>query len=387
MAVRKRRWAVKGVERSAWVVNYSDTGGKRRLKTFNTKKEADAWAVTANHEVKHGIHTPASVSRTVEQAAESWIKNSDADGLELSTVKQRRVHLRVHIRPYIGLEKLSALTMPRVGQFLEDLRDNGRSVAMRRKVLTSFKAILKYAQSKGWVAQNVATGVKVKSDDRNTKGPLREGHDFPTKAELRTLMDKAPARWWPLVITAIFTGMRVSELRGLRWSDVDLAGATIHVRQRADNWGKLGKPKSRAGSRDIPLAPIVVNALKQWRTNCPLGRLALVFPNETGEVESYFTIRSDFWIPLQLENGISVDTGDVDREGKQTRKAKYPFHTLRHAAASLFIAHLGWTPKRLQVVMGHASIQQTFDRYGHLFADHDNDREAMKRLQTAVLAS
>jgi integrase len=54
---------------------------------------------------------------------------------------------------------------------------------------------------------------------------------------------------------------------------------------------------------------------------------------------------------------------------------------------SLFIAHLGWTAKRLQAVMGHASIAMTFDRYGHLFADHDNDREAMKRLQAAVLAS
>jgi len=60
---------------------------------------------------------------------------------------------------------------------------------------------------------------------------------------------------------------------------------------------------------------------------------------------------------------------------------------LRHAAASLFIAYLGWTPKRLQAVMGQASIAMTFDRYGHLFADHDNDREAMKKLQAAVIAA
>lgn len=44
-------------------------------------------------------------------------------------------------------------------------------------------------------------------------------------------------------------------------------------------------------------------------------------------------------------------------------------------------------PTRLQAVMGHASIAMTFDRYGHLFADHDNDREAMKRLQAAVVAA
>src|SRR5262249_35270006 len=197
---------------------------------------------------------------------------------------------------------------------------------------------------------------------------------LPTKAELRTIMDKAPARWRPLIVTAIFTGMRVSELRGLRWCDVDLAGAIIHVRQRADNWGSIGKPKSKAGSRDIPLAPIVVNALTQWRTMCPAGEL--VFPSESGEVEGYFTIRRSCWIPLQLANGITV-------EGQP----KYSFHALRHAAASLFIAHLGWTPKRLQAVIGHASIAMTFDPYGHPFGDHDNDREAMKKLQAAVVAA
>jgi integrase len=67
-------------------------------------------------------------------------------------------------------------------------------------------------------------------------------------------------------------------------------------------------------------------------------------------------------------------------------KAKYGFHALRHAAASLFIAHLGWTPKRVQTVMGHSSIQMTYDRYGHLFSDPDADREAMQKLEAPLRA-
>jgi integrase len=386
MAIRKRRWKTRGIERTAWVVDYTDATGTRRLKTFDTKKEADAWSVTARHEVSQGTHTPVSASPTVEQAAERWISNAEAEKLEISTIKQRRVHLRVHIKPFIGREKLSTLTMPRVNQFDAELRNNGRSLAMRRKVLTSLKAILSYGQSQGWIAQNVARGIKLKSDDRNTKGPLREGQDFPTKDELRTIIDRAPARWRPLLITAIFTGMRVSELRGLRWCDVNFPSAIIHVRQRADNWGALGKPKSKAGSRDIPLAPIVVNALKHWRAQCPIGSPDLVFPDKRGGVESYFTIRSSFWIPLQVTNGITIASGETSDQS-DIKRAKYSFHALRHAAASLFIAHLGWTPKRLQAVMGHASIAMTFDRYGHLFSDQDNDREAMKRLEAAVTAA
>jgi integrase len=78
----------------------------------------------------------------------------------------------------------------------------------------------------------------------------------------------------------------------------------------------------------------------------------------------------------------------VAADGSKSRnKAKYGIHALRHAAASLFIAHLGWTPKRLQTVMGHSSIQMTFDLYGHLFEDREGDQEAMKKLEAAIVAA
>jgi integrase len=59
----------------------------------------------------------------------------------------------------------------------------------------------------------------------------------------------------------------------------------------------------------------------------------------------------------------------------------------RHAAASLFIAHLGWTPKQVQRALGHSSITMTFDHYGHLFEDREGDLEAMKRLEAAIVAA
>ena len=60
----------------------------------------------------------------------------------------------------------------------------------------------------------------------------------------------------------------------------------IHVRQRADRYNAIGAPKSEAGQRTIPLPPLVVNTLKEWRLACPPGRLDLVFPNSAGNVES-----------------------------------------------------------------------------------------------------
>ena len=65
-----------------------------------------------------------------------------------------------------------------------------------------------------------------------------------------------------MLLTAIFTGLRISELRGLRWDDVDLKRAELHVRQRADRYNTIGKPKSAAGERVIPLPPMLVNMLR-----------------------------------------------------------------------------------------------------------------------------
>jgi integrase len=65
-------------------------------------------------------------------------------------------------------------------------------------------------------------------------------------------------------------------------------------------------------------------------------------------------------------------------------KPKYGMHSLRHAAASLFIEQ-GFSPKRVQALMGHSTIQMTFDTYGHLFAAAEDDRVAMSQLQARLV--
>jgi integrase len=172
--------------------------------------------------------------------------------------------------------------------------------------------------------------------------------------------------------TAVFTGMRSSELRGLSWDDVDFEKEVIHVHQRADNWGVMGRPKSAAGEREIPMAPIVVNALKEWRLACPKvkpaggageGRLGLVFPNGQGRVENHANIANRGFYALQIATGI------VDSRGRP----KYGLHALRHFFASWAIER-EFSPKRVQALLGHSSIQMTFDVYGHLFPNPEDDR-------------
>ena len=402
-SVRKRTWTWNGRKRTAWVVDYFDQGGTRRQRTFSRESKANGWKTQTVTEIKAGTHTADGASITVAEAADLWLDDCRAEGLERSTIKQRDEHIRLHIKPFLGDVKLSRLTAPKVDDFVKTLRDNGRSIAMRRKLLTNLKTIISHAQTSGLVAQNVARGVKIKRNGRDESQAMDRGGAMPTKDELRAMLDKVSDRWRPLIVTAIFTGMRASELRGLPWENVDLDEEVIRVRQRADAWGTIAAPKSKAGVRDIPLTPMVVNTLKEWRGRQKkewLARLekrpelrengppALVFPNGNGNVENLTNIFRRGFAPLQIECGITAGfTIKKGKDGKEEKipKPKYGLHALRHAAASLFIEQ-GWTPKRVQTVIGHASIQMTYDLYGKLFKDPEDDRETMRQVEAALLA-
>jgi integrase len=164
---------------------------------------------------------------------------------------------------------------------------------------------------------------------------------------------------------------RRSELRGLRWKDVDLKASELHVRQRADRFNEIGKPKSAAGERVVPFGKFVANTLKEWKLACPKSDGDLVFPNGAGKVESLANIINRGLIPAQTAAKV------VTKEGK----AKYAgLHALRHLYANWCINRsadggLGLPPKVVQERLGHSSITMTYDRYGHLFPRGDDAKE------------
>jgi integrase len=206
---------------------------------------------------------------------------------------------------------------------------------------------------------------------KREQGKLPVGVDVPSKAEVSLFLDRARGRWQPFFVTAIFTGMRASELRGLVWDSVDFEQRIIHVRQRADLWGTIGSPNSAAGDRVIPMSPTVVNTLKEWRLACPKGQLGLVFPNGLGNVESHANIAARGFEPLQRACFGAV---------------KYGLHSLRHFFASWAIEQ-GFTPKRLQALLGHSSIQMTFDVYGHLLGDTEDAHAKFAAGEADILAA
>lgn len=365
MAVRKRSWRTKsGEHKEAWVVDYVDQAGDRHIQTFARKRDADAFRDGVGTAVRAGTHTPVSKSITVAEAAEDWIAYAELEGRERATLATYRQHAK-HINERIGNVKLANLTTPRINALRDELLVS-MSRALARKVLVDLKSILRDAQRRGNVAQNVALGVRIK-DDKRGRHKLVIGVNIPTSEDMRAIIGQLHGRWRPLFLTAIFTGLRASELRGLRWQDVDLKAGELHVRQRADRYSEIGKPKSKAGTRTVPLPPQLLNVLKEWRLRSPHE---LVFATRNGRVDRLSNISRVFVSVVQA-------AGLVNAEGKP----KYSgLHTLRHFYASWCINPIdrggrGLPPKVVQEQLGHASIVMTMDTYGHLFPRGDDASE------------
>jgi integrase len=382
MSIRKRVWRTElGEERSAYLVQYStaelDARGKRtrHIKTFDRKKDAEDFQAQVRVDLKKGVHTPHSRSVTVREAGECWL-NSCGD-LERSTVDQYNQHLKFHINPFIGDLKLPALTVGVVRQWLDRLEHEGRSMAMRRKVRTSLSSLLADAMDRGAIAHNVvksmSRGTGKRKVERRQKRKLEIGRDIPAPGEIDALLEHThDPRLRAMFLVAIRCGLRASEIRGLRWSDVDFKKKNLHIRQRADLRGNIGNPKSQDSQRTVPILPATLAALRTWKTQCPMldGRQHFVFPNGRGHVETHQNIVQRGLIPAWQNAGITNRGGEAKYTG---------LHSLRHFFVSWCLARApvgrGLSLKEVSELAGHSSIALTGDTYAHLIERPDHSAE------------
>lgn len=375
--VSKRPWKTRsGQERSSWQAKYTDAAGNRRSRQFARKKDADAWLAKALMEVQQGVHTPDSTSITVAEAAAQWLDAVRALDREPTTIASYEQHVRLHILPVCGGIKLARLTAPRVKSLLDGwLASLSRPMATR--VFRSFKALLTEAQSRGLVGQNVALAVKVPNAPRRGNKVI-----IPTKDELRAILGAAAASddlmARALVELIVYTGLRASEVRGLAWRAVDLKNGKVRVESRADARGSHDVPKSEAGARVVPIPSGLVATMREWKLACPYHADDLVFPSPKGRVLSHDVMGKKYLKPILIAAGVTKPGQDEDKAA-----AKYTAHVFRHAAASLWIDQ-GLNPKRVQTLVGHSSIQVTFDTYGHLFEERDRDLAEANAIERAL---
>jgi integrase len=356
--VRKRQWAdVQGKTKTAWFVDYYDGQGKRRRETFVLKRAADTRRLEIENELKAGTHVPDADTITVGEAARQWLQRGQRLELERGSLRLYDQMVRLGIEPGLGKVRLSRLTQPAVESWRDGLLERF-SLNRARRILSVLRSIIAHAQRRGLVGQNVADHVRIETRTR-LREKLVVGRAIPRHEEVRRLLVAAKEQrgrlaWcYPMLLTAVYTGLRQAELRGLGWRDVDLTKGRITVRSRADQWGTLGPPKSAAGQRIVPLAPNLVAALREWKLAC--GSPEMVFPGPRRDSQQGISQSGTIRVFAALLRQLGV----VDQAGKP----KYVFHGLRHFYASVMISR-GVNIKWLQATMGHETITLTLDFMG-----------------------
>ncbi len=382
--IRKRA----GKKGPTWQVRFNDpNSGVPRYKTFPRRKDADAFLAT----LTRATYVHDSETITVCEAADRWLQVCENTGrkgrepVETSTIKQYRLHARI-IKEMIGGTKLNTLTSVSCDRFRDDLLERfSRKYA--KKILTSFKSILSQARADGRMLHDPAESTAILISRRHERS---EPALIPVLAEVRALLSKALefkkapneqiqkawSRYYAFFLVLAYSGMRPGEAMGLPWRNVSFENSTIEVTQDATEDRSIGRPKSAAAYRTIHMPDIVMIELRKWELRCPEGKLGLVFPTWKGTVESHANFTNRGWYALQIACKL------LNEEGKP----KYPLKSLRHVRASLEI-HNGATAKEIQMLMGHSSVRVTFDVYGHLFKDHEEERAARANIIAEQLSA
>lgn len=316
---------------------------------------------------------PAKVP-TFAVAAETWFK-SKADRRP-SHVSDLRSRLDRHILPRIGGERLDRINVAAIEKLRADLRAEKYASRTVNTIIRIIGAVFKSAIRRGECALNPVERIErafTAAHELETGAEPPGGGDevnasaVLSTAEIRKLLDVAPAGYYRTLFTIAFTtGMRSGELLALRWSDVEFGDGgrgKVYVR-RSLSWSRLDRseavrarfypPKTKAGLRTITIAPELVAALKLWKLQCPPGEL--VFPHADGQPNCRDRVLTVGLYPALRRAGLR----------------RVNFHSLRHSCASAMIA-AGAPITEIQHRLGHASPAITLKVYSHFLKDAETD--------------
>ena len=258
---------------------------------------------------------------------------------------------RVVLKELGGVE-LSQVRQEDVQSLADRMLAEGRDASTIRNTLNPLRAIYRRAK----VGSNPTSGLELPAvrGKRDRIAPPDEAVKL-----LAALPDEDRALW----ATAMYAGLRLGELKALRWEDVDLGKGVIHVERSWDAKEGPVEPKSDAGRRTVPIAAVLRDYLDEHKLR--QGRdEGLVFGRSATRPFNDSTI----W--ARARKAWADENAKSEKEGRDERLEPIGLHECRHTFASLMIA-AGVSAKALSTYMGHSTITLVWDRYGHMFPGNE----------------
>ncbi len=332
-----------------WVGQVSLPNGKLKRKYSKTQREAREWLQSQRSAIRDGVWTDSD-SVTVAAFLDRYMEDVGANTLRPKTLETYLYLIRLHIKPEIGAVRLSALTPSHVQHLYTVKLNQGLS---RRTVQFIHSVIHKaFDQAVRWglMTRNVC-------DLADAPKPKRQMREVWSIEQVKTFLEYVRHdRLYALWVLAM-TGMRLGELLGVRYEDVNWKDGTLHVTQAIQYIPGKGlfttEPKTEHARRTIKLPRFVFEVLKTHVKEKDI-KSGLLFTTRNGTPFSPRNIERYFSDAIKGAGVPSIN-----------------FHRIRHTVATtLLLANTH--PKLVQELLGHSTISMTLDTYSHVIPQmHD----------------
>jgi integrase len=293
------------------------------------------------------------------------------------TLEAHRYQLDRHLLPALGPRRIASITVDDVAELLDRLRGKGCSPKTSASAVATLQSVMRFARRRGWI---VADPVERLEHDERPR-PERRRQRVLGRPEIERLLALCSPRDRLMVATVLYTGLRISEMLGLVWDDVDFAAGVIHVRAQLSRAHRTAParrvpPKTAASVRDIPLVVQLARLLAAHRQASPFPREAdWVFATSRGTPYGHRNVSRRVLARAAQRAGLN--------------DASWPplrFHDLRHTFASHLIVDVGLDVAQVSRILGHARITITLDTYTHLFEDARHAHDIRTRMATSAYA-
>ena len=327
-------------------------------------------------EIQQTIHPEAAVrGMTVEKWMRSWLETDLLGGIKASSYLTYLNQMNRHILPCLGRMQMASITPEMVHSFLECLQAKGLGENTVRGIYRLLSAAMRAALDDGIIAKNPCRKICVKRGERVQQRVFSREEQKKVEKTLSQGEDLT-------ALFAMYTGLRLGEICGLRWSDINWENGTATVcrtvqrlkRMDTDKCLKcggaktylmIGSPKSPSSCRTIPIPTFLLKRLEIQKKQRSAAQLTTGYIFGTG-------MRA-------------ADPRTIQRRfAGVVRRLEIPdahFHTLRHSYATRLL-EMGVDVKTVSQLLGHSSAKTTLDCYAHSLLDQQ--RSAVAKLSACA---
>lgn len=354
-------------------LGYNDNGKKNiaRKQGFKTKKDAEKWAADIINKKNKGFITPTDGNVLFKDYVNKWFDEYKSKHISINTRINYKSRIDTHIIPKLGSYKLNKITNAIIQDFYNSLINDGMKPSSVKKIMETINGIFKYAQ-KSKLIYSLPTDI-----ERQPMNKPKVEYWIQKEIDFYLNQIKDQYLYTPILIE-IFTGLRVGELCGLRWCDIDFNNKYLTTTHQViyDRDLKIlvftEILKTDTSYRKITLPQILLDHLESIKNDA--AETNFIVPNREGGICNPRNLSMNFTKSIYKYRKSYDDylKENTKNSTNYMQLKQISFHALRHTHATLLIFN-GENIKVISERLGHKNISTTLDTYTHVMEDMKNN--------------